>query len=589
MSHSTSLQPTTVGLSAGAKTAKFSAAIKDEWEKRTRRPQYPASSERTKEAQVDDVLLVLTLLGEVLIPLGVFDDDDYGSTLAEVKASISSVGDDTLANLFDKLEDELQYLCTAALTLCAVFSPMHVYRGFGACVFGDWHWGCLDFDFLERKAKKDTDVFAKVPDPQPNRSVLLAFDRAIQVLQVKSMSFLKDRPSISGFSDWQPRFKPRPKKEVGEDLSLCKDFAKQLEKRGHPGPPGMKISSWGMPWAGWLSDFNCRFTKEWEEVMLNQMDPGRLLHAFLCRGSLNLHDGQMLTLPPGTSAESLACWLAGRPGMTHKIVRWDCFQTAEFEKKVGKKMTARLDRYPLPSNFVVRDPNALQASPSSGRRSVPSLSSRAPPPYSPGFEELSSTPTRQSAVELGNSDPVELDSRDRLSGSSPRMPTGEALQKSMTTLRRKPNPTAISRHSSAPLPSAADAAGTNMEELEGTTAIPSRPPKVPLDKAAELSAESQVSKRTDTSDSKHARTSAKPDSHYLELLNAVARGEITRQKLQSILENGDPMTYITAEPQELSNDPAPPKLMGTSIPLGEIKPSVEEESVPSALRPGANA
>ncbi|KAK4503997.1 hypothetical protein PRZ48_004912 [Zasmidium cellare] len=601
MSQSTSLtQPTAVGLSAGAKTAKFSAAIKDEWEKRTMRSQYPTSSEHTREAHVDDVFLVLALLGEALIPLEIFDDTHYAGTLAEVRASIATCGHATLVNMFDKLEDELQYLCTAALTVCAVFTPMHVYRGFGACVFGDWLWGCPDFGYLEKKAKKDTSVFAKVPDPQPNRPTLLAFDRAIQVLQVKSISFLKLRPSISGFSDWQPRFKLRPKKEVSEDMSLCKDWAKQLEKRGHPGPPGMKVSSWGMPWAGWLSEFNCRFTKDWEEVMLNQMDPGRLLHAFLCRGSLNLHDGQILALPPGTSAESLACWLAGRPAMTHKIFRWECFQTSEFEKKVGKKMTARLGRHPLPSNFVIRNPNASTSTPVSKRKSTPTLSTKAPPPYSPSLtdEELSPSPTStlQSAVEIGSSDPVELDSSEKPSGSSTRNAAGGNLQKSMTSLRRKPAPATAARHLSAPTLTTMTSKGPEKapgKSDEQTAQLPPvKPPKEPISHTAELSATSPVVQLSDDSQAPATKISSKPDAHYLELLNAVARGEISRQKLQDILENGDPMTYITAEPQELSNDPPPPKLNGVPIPLGQVKPQarsrVEEQNVPTSLRPGSS-
>ncbi|KAF2163657.1 hypothetical protein M409DRAFT_25844 [Zasmidium cellare ATCC 36951] len=503
--------------------------------------------------------------------------------------------------MFDKLEEELQYLCTAALTVCAVFAPMHVYRGFGACVFGDWHWGCPDFEYLEKKAKKDTSVFAKMPDPQPNRPVLLAFDRAIQVLQVKSIAFLKHRPSISGFSDWQPRFKPRPKKEVSDDMSLCKDWAKQLEKRGHPSPPGMKVSSWGLPWAGWLSDFNCRFTKDWEEVMLIQMDPGRLLHAFLCRGSLNLHDGQMLALPPGTSAESLACWLAGRPAMTHKIIRWECFQTSEFEKKVGKKMAARLGRHPLPSNFVIRNPNVSASTTISPRKSTPSLSTaKAPPPYSPSLDEersLSPTSTRQSVVEIGNSDPAELESNERPSATADGIATGEALQKSMTSFRRKPAPATAARHASAPALTVGLSKDRekNMDVTADTEPVqepPSRPPKEPISHSAELSASSPVVYSSDDTPGKSAKITSKPDAHYLELLNAVARGEISRQKLQDILESGDPMTYITAEPQELSNDPPPPKLMGVPIPLGEIKPKANahsgEQSVPTVLRPGSS-
>ncbi|EME83169.1 uncharacterized protein MYCFIDRAFT_215212 [Pseudocercospora fijiensis CIRAD86] len=343
--------PTSVAV-VSASSSQLAKAVKALWTQKASRDKQIASPALDVEAQVDDVLLVLALIGEALIPLNVFDDAYYQATYFEVQTAIASCGHQKVQELFESLADELKYLVTAGLTICAVFAPMHVYRGFGACVFGDWNWACPDFEFLDKKVKKETSLFAKKPDPQPNRPVLLAFDRALQVLQVKPMAFLAKRPSISSFAEQQPRYKPLPKKEIQHALSDCEDFGKELDKRGHPAPPGQKISSWGLPWAGWTSTFSCQLTKNWELAMFHQMDPGRLLHAFLCRGSLNLHPGELIILPPATPAESLVSWLANMPGFTHKIIGWDALMTSGFEKKIGKKMTKKIGHYPLPSKYV---------------------------------------------------------------------------------------------------------------------------------------------------------------------------------------------------------------------------------------------
>ena len=276
-----------------ASSNQLAKAVKGLWTQKASRDKQVTSPALDVEAQIDDVFLVLALIGEALIPPGVFDDAYYQTTFFEVQTAIASCGHQKVQELFEKLADELKYLVTAGLTICAVFAPMHVYRGFGACVFGDWNWGCPDAEFLDKKVKKETSMFSKKPDPQPNRPVLLAFDRALQVLQVKPMAFLAKRPSISSFAEQQPRYGPRPKKEIKDALSDCEDFGKELDKRGHPAPPGQKISSWGMPWAGWTSTFSCQMTKDWELVLFHQMDTGRLLHAFLCRGSLNLHPAHL--------------------------------------------------------------------------------------------------------------------------------------------------------------------------------------------------------------------------------------------------------------------------------------------------------
>lgn len=596
-------QPTAAGTAMATNANKMTRAVKSQWDKRSQQNRDKAP-EQNVDSQIDDVFLVLALLGEALLPLGVFDEAQYSSTLADVHSAIASSGLPAMADMFKKLPTELQYLCTAGLTMCAVFAPMHVYRGFGACVYSEWDWGCPDLKYLEKKVKKETSMFSKMPDPQPNKQVLLAFDRVAQVLQVKSMSFLTSRPSISGFAEAQPRYGPRSDKEVKDSLDLCEDLGKNLDKRGHPSPPGTKIVSWGIPWAGWTSTFSCQLTKDWELVLLNQMDPGRLLHAFLCRGSLTLDEGQLLTLPPGSPAESLACWLAGLPTMRHKIITWDSFETAYFEKKVGKRMTAKLGQYPLPNKFVIRDAVAVVRPISPPGQITTSLLHRtvSPPPYSPARDardptspadwssvaELSNAST--DTLELGDRDAAELEHRDVKPEIDSRPVTGGAssfpatpasssanvIQKSTTVPARKPTPSAVSEHPTVTLPVRAQTevlrSKDHIREDRSDSAPPPLPPKVLNDHDPVPVLYSPAGRSVEAS-AFDSPTDLGP--HYLRLLQSVARGHITPQQVQEMFISGSihsPLSsYLTAEPQELDSNPAPPKFMGVSIPRGEVR------------------
>ena len=303
---------------------------------------------------------------------------------------------------------------------------MPVYRGFGACVLGDWDWACPDLKHLQEKAQKKAIRtiygFKQKVDPQPTRSLFQAFDQAIQILQVKPMVFLVKRPVISGFADQQPRYGLKPKREAKHDTNLLEDWLKQLMKRDHPSPKGGKLTSWGIPFATWTSQYNCQLLKsdrDVETLVLNQMDPGRLMHAFVCRGNINLSEGQILLLPQGSPAESLLCWLEGLPGTSHKIVRWQDLETERFEKKISKSLRKQIGHYPLPTQYAIRDPNA------GGRPSLPGSNSSpavlehpntvSPPPYSP---DLRPTPSAaelqggqmQPVAELGSPDPSEAPS-----------------------------------------------------------------------------------------------------------------------------------------------------------------------------------
>lgn len=440
-------------------TTKMASALRNQWDVRTKtraKINDGAAQEMVNRAQIDEVFLVLAHLGEAVLPLGVFNKDYYLQTLGEVQASISSCGHDLLPMAWEELDAELQYACTAGLTICACYSPIPVYRGFGACVLGDWDWACPDLSYLEDKAKKTAIRtiygFKQKVDAQPTRSVFTAFDQVVQILQVKAMAFLEKRPQVSSFGDHQPRYQARPKKEVKDDLELFEDWVKQLERRGHPAPKSTKLSSWGIPHATWTSPFSCsvlKTQKDCEFIMCNQMDPGRLLHAFVCRGSLNLDVGQVLLLPPRSSAESLAVWLEGLPGTNHKVVKWEDLDTEYFESKISKSMKKKIGRYPLPTQYAVRHPDA------SSRPSLPLTSSSrnvlehpntvSPPPYSPGTGADSPNQQGTPVGELGHPDPRELaaspaDSshvRPQHASSLPVPGAGNSGLKSIHALRRK--------------------------------------------------------------------------------------------------------------------------------------------------------
>ena len=603
-------------------------------------------------AQIDEVFLVLAHLGEAILPLGIFNKDYYLQTLGEVQASIASCGDEfsnLLPMAWAELDAELQYVCTAGFTICACYSPMPVYRGFGASVLGDWDWACPDMKHLEEKARKKAIRtvygFKQKVDPQPTRSVFVAFDQVIQILQVKAMAFLEKRPTLSSFSDHQPRFGPKPKKEAKDDLALFEDWIKQMEKRGHPAPKESRLTSWGIPFATWTSQYSChvlKTEKDCETIMLHQIDPGRLLHAFVCRGGLNLEEGQVLLLPPRSPAESLAVWLEGLPGTSHKTIKWEHLDTQYFETKISKSLKKKIGRYPLPTQYAVRDPRAssrpnLPLSPSS-RTALEHPNTVSPPPYSQSTNDLSSGRPR-SAAELGHPDPGELPaspipaSQSRSPQHSTSLPvpgTGSTGLKSIHNLRRKTTggtstadmtrptsqPAAVEMSAEQPAMQNQTAGPSTAVELHEDTA-PTKAPEIASPTAVELPTDFQSeapkglsTKSTPTAELSSMKenspkelqsqttgnivesevVSEEPESmpeeaakgpadlekttnasepvtgnQYLELLNKVAKGEISPQALSEMLANGsldssnkqsnDATTKTEGEPSKTESEP----------------------------------
>ena len=611
---------------AASNTTKIASALKNQWDVRTRTRAAvngAGALDMAFRAQIDEVFLVLAHLGEALLPLGIFRKDYYLQTLGEVQASIASCGHELLPMAWEELDAELQYVVSAGLTICACYSPMPVYRGFGACVLGEWDWACPDLVYLQEKAQKSAIRtvygFKQKVDPQPMRSVFVAFDNVIQILQVKAMAFLEKRPLLSSFSDHQTRYGGKPKKEVRDDLDVFEHWLKQLERRGHPGPKGTRLSSWGIPFATWTSPYSCHILKtekDCETIMCNQMDPGRLLHSFVCRGGLNLEQGQILLLPPRSPAESLVVWLEGLPGTSHKTVKWEDLDTERFESKISKSLRKKIGQYPLPTHYAVRHPQASSRTAVPHMRSTPNVlehpNTISPPPYSPSRTNLAVD--RPAAVaELGHRDPGELAASPILSLTSPpqhaaSLPlpgSGSSGLKSIHNLRRKTTGGATNanvieaRTVSAPQPTAQlqaiepvqaqtqdtaaelheDTASTNPAELESTnlvelpthfqsvapkglssrdntsTEVPIIVKSSPLDESAD-SAEKAAGGTTEMTEEPESMTAdpgtedgkivsastsstvASSGDQYLELLNKVARGEISPQALSEMLAKG---------------------------------------------------
>ncbi|KAK5175834.1 uncharacterized protein LTR77_000974 [Saxophila tyrrhenica] len=504
---------------ATTNTQKMKAAMKNQWDIRKKLKasnENDLAFEMVIRAQIDEVFLVLAHLGEAILPLGVFNKDYYLQTLGDVQAAIANCGHELLPVAWGELDAELQYVCTAGLAICACYAPMPLYRGFGACVLSDYDWACPDIAHLEEKAKKKAlwtvyGIKQRV-DPQATRSVFLAFDQAIQMLQVKPMAFLTKRPAISSIAEHQPHFGAKPKKEVREKLDLLEDWVKQLERRGHPAPKASRLTSWGIPFATWTSPYSCHImkaAKDCETLAYHQMDPGRLLHAFVCRASASLDEGQVLVLLPGSPAESLLSWLEGLPGMSHKIVRWEDLDTMYFESKIPKSLRKRIGQYPLPTQYAVRNTQA------STRLSLPMSSSRSPlehpntvspPPYSMQVRPQRSQ-IQLPVAELGLADPSELptspegpapslpprpDSTRSAPPATTAAPNGlgvSAGTKSIHTLRRKPPASAT-----APTPvvaTAAVAVGTPAVKNAPAQELDSvpKPAEMPVDAATAPSVE----------------------------------------------------------------------------------------------------
>lgn len=292
-------------------------------------------------AQLDEALLVLSVLGQRLVLLGVVNLHELPQALEACRTACGQVDSGNLLGHFDTLDGTLQYTVTAAFFFCAACFPMHIYRGFGTGVLNNFLWGCPHPHY----ASGQTAGFKFV-------------DRTI--------AFLKSMPREvqliiripAGLSRIVPSYEKNEKTERRRLMSAYKEFIKEIETKGHPQPRdrSFRVVSWHIPFATWNSPFTFKNSGHyWEDVLRWQLDAGRLLHAWIIGGHLDLMHGEIMWLPSGV-AESLARWLEGLPGTTFKLVPSSAFDYSNL------RLSPATRRVMLEEGFetvkAVRDPQA---------------------------------------------------------------------------------------------------------------------------------------------------------------------------------------------------------------------------------------
>ena len=256
-------------------------------------------------AQLDEVLLVLSVLGQRLVVLDAINLAELPQAHAACRTACGQADSGDLLEHFDTLDGTLQYAVTAALFFCAACWPMHIYRGFGTGVLGNFLWGC--------------------PHPQYNLGQKAGFNSVDRII-----AFLKSMPREvqlltklpHGLNRFTPSYDKNDKMERKKLMNAYRQFVREIEAKGHPQPRdgSFRIVSWHIPFATWNSPFTFKNSGHyWEDFLRWQMDPGRLLHAWTIGGHLDLNYGEMMWLPSGV-AECLARWLVGLTGTTFKLV-----------------------------------------------------------------------------------------------------------------------------------------------------------------------------------------------------------------------------------------------------------------------------
>ena len=319
-------------------------------------------------AQLDEILLVLSVLGQRLVVLNVVNSQELPRALSVCRIAVSQADTGNLLEHFDTLDGTLQYTVTAALFFCAGCWPMHIYRGFGTGVINNFIWGC--------------------PHPQYNIGQLAGFNSVDRII-----AFLKSMPQEvqlfarfpHGLNRMVPLFEKQHDRNVRRRfMNAYNEFVRELEKRGHPPPRdrSFPVHSWHVPFATWNSAFTFRSSGHYCEDFLRwQMDPGRLLHAWTIGGHLDLNYGELMWIPTGP-AESIARWLEGLPGTTFRLVPTSSFDYSHL--RLSPETTRVIWQDDYQSVKAVRD---LQAE---SRRPAVNQNVFVPPP--PANARKQSTP-----------------------------------------------------------------------------------------------------------------------------------------------------------------------------------------------------
>lgn len=308
----------------------------------THGPANPAvNSEVAIATQIDEIILVLSALGQRLVVLEVINLAELPQALVACRTACAQADTGDLLAHFDTLDGTLQYAVTSALFFCAACFPMHIYRGFGTGVLDNFLWGC--------------------PIPQFATGQVAGFksvDRTIAFLKStpREVQLLTRLPA--GLNRIVPNYGKTEKNERRRLKNAYREFVREIETKGHPQPRdgSFRVISWHFPFATWNSPYTFKNAgHSFDECLRWQMDAGRLLHAWTIGGHLDLMHGELMWLPGGV-AESLARWLLGLPGMKFKLVPSSAFDYSNLRLKPAVRGIMFEEGFE--SMKAVRDPQA---------------------------------------------------------------------------------------------------------------------------------------------------------------------------------------------------------------------------------------
>lgn len=301
-------------------------------------------SERSS-ADYDDALIVLAVLGARLVGLGAVNQAQVRAADGAVRQAFQNVAGSRYLERYSRLERSVQIGAMCGLAFCAECYPMHVWRGFGAAVRSQWDWA----------------IFWKVRLPWELLDKSILFFKSAP----RSFTLLKNAP------EGMDRIKPVERQMAKEDKRRWKDnkkdrkaledeksaFVKRVEKKGFPQPVdgSFAITSWSVVFASWESHHAAMNEgHSFDNILRHQADPGRLLHAFVAGGHLNLREGECVVIPAGPAA-ILVRWLEGLEGTTFRLVREE---DLDF-KKVGLTTKKLVHSVMERDAYAVRDAKAV--------------------------------------------------------------------------------------------------------------------------------------------------------------------------------------------------------------------------------------
>jgi hypothetical protein len=284
-----------------------------------------------------------------------------------VRQAFQGVGGSKFFDRYERLDKSVQIGIICGMTFCAECYPMHIWRGFGSALLDNYNWATY---FIENQTWTYLDQSVSFLKSSPrNFSLLKSVPEGIERMKPWVRETEKENNEVS----WKAGKKDRKALEAAK-----KDFNKRLEKKGFPQPvdKSYKISTWSIPYATWDSQFSINNeVHNWANVLRQQMDPGRLFHAFVVGGHLNLREEEVLIVPAGP-AECLVRWLEGLEGMTFKLIP---LSTLDF-KKVGLKSstTKIMETLHGKDAYAMRDAAAIQRKQT--KAAARPVAARPPPP-----------------------------------------------------------------------------------------------------------------------------------------------------------------------------------------------------------------